>query len=177
MIIGLSGYAQSGKDTVANILVQHHGYKRVAFADKIRECLYALDTIISVRAEFPLQLSEYFDDFGWEAAKKVPEVRRLLQVLGTEVGRKIIDPQLWIEMALGDIEAGNKIVVTDVRFPDEAQEIKWLFGEIWRIERPNTKPANEHTSETAMDDWIFDRTLDNSGDIQMLEELVDDLIA
>jgi hypothetical protein len=32
-------------------------------------------------------------------------------------------------------------------------------------------PANEHSSETAMDDWIFDRTLDNSGDLQMLEEL------
>ena len=42
VIIGLSGYAQSGKDTVANILVQHYGYKRVAFADKIRECLFAL---------------------------------------------------------------------------------------------------------------------------------------
>ena len=79
-------------------------------------------------------------------------------------------------MALGDVVAGDKIVVTDVRFPDEAQEIKWLFGEIWRIERRGTYPANEHTSETAMDDWIFDRTLDNSGDIQMLEELIDGLI-
>jgi len=176
MIIGLSGYAQSGKDTVANILVQHHGYKRVAFADKIRECLFALDPIISVRAEFPLHLSEYFDDFGWEAAKKVTEVRRLMQVLGTEVGRNIIDPQLWIEMALGNVEVGDKVVVTDVRFPDEAQEIKWMFGEIWRIERRGIYAANGHTSETALDDWIFDRTLDNSGDIQMLEELVDGLV-
>ena len=79
-------------------------------------------------------------------------------------------------MALGNIEAGDKIVVTDVRFPDEAQEIKWMFGEIWRIERPGTEPANQHTSETAMDDWVFDRTINNSGDLQMLEELVDDFI-
>jgi hypothetical protein len=55
--------------------------------------------------------------------------------LGTEVGRNIIDPQLWIEMALGDVEIGDKIVVTDVRFPDEAQEIKCMFGEAWRINR------------------------------------------
>ncbi len=40
MIIGLTGYAQSGKDTVANILVERYGFTRVAFADKIREFLY-----------------------------------------------------------------------------------------------------------------------------------------
>jgi len=179
MIIGLSGYAQSGKDTVANILVDKYGYKRVAFADKIRECLFALDPIVGVRdgSSATLHLSEYFDDFGWEKAKKLPEVRRLLQVLGTEVGRNLIDEQIWIEMALGNVAIGDKVVVTDVRFEDEAKEIKWLFGEIWRINRPNTKPANAHISEIALDDWVFDRFIDNSGDLKMLEDLIDEAIA
>mgnify|MGYP006283771541 FL=1 len=43
MIIGLTGYAQSGKDTVASLLVEHYGYERVAFADKIRSFLYEMN--------------------------------------------------------------------------------------------------------------------------------------
>jgi hypothetical protein len=171
MIIGLSGKAGVGKDTLANILVENYGYKRVAFADKIRECLLALDPIVAVRDEYPIHLSEYFDDFGWERTKKLPEVRRLMQTFGTEVGRKLIDPSLWVELSLNGAEPDYKIVVTDVRFPNEAEEIKWLFGQIWRIER-EVDPVNPHESETALDNWQFDRRIDNSGTIENLQETV-----
>jgi hypothetical protein len=175
MIIGLSGKAGAGKDTVANILVEHYGYRRVAFADKIRECLFALDPIVTARAEYPLHLSEYFDDFGWERTKQLPEVRRLMQTFGTEVGRNLIDANLWIELALGDVEPDHKVVVTDVRFPDEADNVKWLFGEVWRVER-KVAPVNNHISETALDDWVFDRVIDNSGTIQDLEITIEELM-
>ena len=46
MIIGLTGYARSGKDTVAKILVDNYGYKRIAFADKIRELLVEINPIL-----------------------------------------------------------------------------------------------------------------------------------
>jgi 50S ribosomal subunit-associated GTPase HflX len=72
MIIGLSGYAQVGKDTVANILVQHHGYKRVAFADKIRECLFALDPIIAVRLSTHFIFRNTLMTLGGKPPRKFP---------------------------------------------------------------------------------------------------------
>ena len=173
MIIGLSGKAGAGKDTIANYLVEHHGYKKVAFADKIRECLFALDPIVATRADYPLHLSEYFDDFGWEQTKKLPEVRRLMQTFGTEVGRNLIDSNIWIEIALGSVKPGDKVVVSDVRFPDEAENIKWLFGEIWRVERNVGYLFGNHISETALDDWVFDRTFINDKSIEHIHSLVD----
>ena len=74
MIIGLTGYARSGKDTVANYLVEHHGYTRVAFADAIRDALYELNPYIANN----LRVAEVVDDYGWDIAKTNPEVRRLL---------------------------------------------------------------------------------------------------
>ena len=48
MIIGLSGYARSGKDTVAETLVNEYGFKRVAFADKIKDLLYTMGDVITL---------------------------------------------------------------------------------------------------------------------------------
>jgi dephospho-CoA kinase len=82
VIIGLSGYARSGKDTVAELLVLNYGFKRMAFADGIREALSALNPIL----HDGMRLNEVVKEYGWELAKSKDEVRRLLQVLGTEVG-------------------------------------------------------------------------------------------
>jgi len=171
MIIGLSGYARTGKDTVAEILIRKYGYRRIAFADKIKEALITLNPIVV--PEIGLHLAEYVNDFSWEVAKNTPEVRRLLQVMGTEVGRNLLSQDIWVEAALKDVRAGEKIVLTDVRFPDEADAVKWLFGEVWRIERKGVLATNSHKSESALDEWIFDRIIDNSGTLEDLEESVD----
>jgi hypothetical protein len=173
MVIGLSGYAQSGKDAVAQILVENYGYKRVAFADAIRNAIYTLNPIITGAN---IRLVDYVEELGWETAKKHPEVRRLLQVMGTEIGRQLFDDSVWIEKALGNAEPHDKIVVTDVRFPDEAENIKWLFGEVWRINRPTVVSVNEHISESALDDWQFDRVINNDGDMSHLEYLVHEVM-
>ena len=159
MIIGLSGYASSGKDTVAEILVKQHGFKRVAFADKIRECLYVLNPIINYAGD---RLAESIDAVGWDEGKQHSEVRRLLQTFGAEVGRNLIDPNLWVEMTMSGLNRDENIVITDVRFPNEYEAIKWAYGEIWRIERPGVEPVNRHYSETALDGWQFDRIIENS---------------
>ena len=87
MIIGLSGYARSGKDTVAELLGLNYGFKRISFALPMRDALYRLNPIVkgSIVGE-ELRLAEYVDHFGWEDAKALPEVRRLLQVFG-KIGR------------------------------------------------------------------------------------------
>lgn len=163
MIVGLSGYARSGKDTVASLLPHH---TRRAFADPMRDALYTLNPIIFDHHE---RVSDLVDRFGWDKAKVMfPELRRLLQVLGTEVGRQMIDEDVWVTMATRDLSPSDDIVFADVRFPNEAKAIKALGGTVWRINRPGNEPINAHSSETAMDDWAFDAILDNSGTLEDL---------
>ena len=166
MIIGLSGYAQVGKDTVAQMLVEDYGYTRIGFADIIKKACYMLDPIISLDG---MRLAHAVDKYGWDGSKQVPEVRRLLQVMGSEVGRDLIDPQIWIELTLHNIKPEDKIVVSDVRFRNEAEEIKWQRGEVWRISRiDKDAPVNIHRSETDMDSWDFDQYISNNGTLEEL---------
>jgi hypothetical protein len=168
MIIGLSGYAQSGKDTVARILVENYGFSRIAFADIIRVACYRLNPIVTYDG---MRLSHLVDLEGWEIAKTLPEVRRLLQVMGSEVGRDLIDPQIWIELTLGNSKKTDNIVISDVRFKNEAEEIKWRQGQVWRITRiEKDAPINAHRSESDMDSWNFDQYIGNNGTIDELHE-------
>ena len=128
MIIGLSGYASSGKDSVAQILVEKFGYKRMAFADAIRDILYTLNPLTNNG----LHVKALVDDYGWDIAKQDNEIRRLLQVLGTEVGRNFFGDDVWVDVLISKLEPMDKVVITDVRFQNEAREIHNLAGEIWR---------------------------------------------
>ena len=167
MIIGLSGYARSGKDTVAGMLIGIHGYERVAFADKIRELLYTMDPLI-MHGDIPFRLQDIIESKGWEDAKtEYPEIRRLLQDLGVG-GRELIDDYLWVNAALKQFDDNDKVVVTDVRFKNEASMIKLLGGHIWRINRISVGPANDHISEIDLDDWEFDGVITNNSDMPNL---------
>ena len=73
MIIGLSGYARSGKDTVANLLVLNYSIKRLAFADAIKDAVLLLNPIL----DNGRRVSDVVNDYGWEVAKANIEVRRL----------------------------------------------------------------------------------------------------
>lgn len=168
MIIGLSGYAQVGKDTVANILVEEYGYSKIGFADIIRNACYRLNPIVTLEG---LRLAHLVNIEGWEVAKQIPEVRRLLQVMGTEVGRDLIDPQIWVELTLSNCQNSDKIVISDVRFRNEAEEIKFRGGQVWRISRiEKDSPVNLHRSETDMDSWNFDNYISNNGTIDDLRK-------
>lgn len=174
MIIGLSGFARSGKDTVASLMTSH---SRRAFADKLREAIWRLDPII-LDGPNHLRVKDLVASLGWEEAKvRFPELRRLLQVFGTEVGRHMIDSDLWVKLATQDLEPGDNIVFTDVRFPNEAAAIKALGGKIWRINRPGVEAFNSHPSETSMTDWNFDAVIENDSDLQSLRLKVEALLA
>ena len=168
MIIGLSGYARSGKDTVAELLCLNYDYKRVSFADPMRQALY----VLSPKVDGITRLSEYVDDYGWDTAKQNPEVRRLLQVFGTEVGRKQFGSQFWIDIALKDLDNTSLAVISDVRFPNEAEAIKKLGGSIWRINRHNHSAVNGHPSEHAMDNYMFNHVVYNDGTLDDLSDEV-----
>lgn len=171
MIIGLSGYAQSGKDTIANHLVKHHGFTRVAFADPIREALYAMNPTINDIPELPgISLVWLVDKMGWEFVKvDSPETRRLLQRFGTEVGRNLWGENFWVDKAMAKINNYDNVVITDVRYPNEYQAIKDANGYMWRVEKPGVSAVNRHESETALDELLFDGVLINKGTVEDLE--------
>ena len=169
MIIGLSGYARSGKDEVAKILVEDYGYKRVAFADKIRELL--LETNPQVRDGF--RIKNVVSAYGWDEAKVLfPEVRRLLQDLGVGA-RKTFGEWFWIEQAMRKVSFADNVVVTDVRFTNEADFIKkYDDSQIWRIKRSGIEAVNSHVSEHDMDGYPVDKILKNEGTLEELQTIV-----
>lgn len=167
MIIGLSGYAQSGKDTVADILVAKYGYKRVAFADPIRKLLYEMNPRLGINHN----LQELVDDYGWDVAKKTAEVRRLLQELGV-AARKVVNENVWVDAAFYQMSGSDNYVITDVRFENEADKVKDSGGEVWRVKRPGVEAVNGHISEHALDGYKVDRILSNGGTLEELAFLV-----
>jgi len=171
MIIGLAGYAQSGKNTVADILVDYHGFTQLAFAQPIKDFLYAINPLVACSPSGYLQ--GLVDRDGWDKAKQEPQVRMLLQNTGV-AGRELIDDYLWVAMTLSQIKdpQEERYVITDVRFPNEAAAIKAQGGQIWKVERPGVEPVNGHISETAMDPWVFDETILNDGTIEDLKNKI-----
>ena len=182
-IIGVSGFARAGKDTVGRILCANHGYHRVAFADKMKAIALAMDPIIGfterresgiddhtfVVTKGPLRLAEFVAQVGWEKAKENSVVRGTLQRLGTEAGRRILGEDFWVDTALTGLDENRLWVATDVRFPNEALAIKALGGVVVRVARPETEAANLHPSESALEDWRFDWHIQNDSDLLDLE--------
>jgi hypothetical protein len=170
MIIGLCGYAQSGKDSVAEILVNNYGYTRVAFADPIRELLYEMNPTVK---DGGYRLQGVVDGYGWDVAKTAfPEVRALLQNLGVGA-RKVFGEHFWVHQALRQVHWEGNFVITDVRYPNEAKEIReYDDAQIWRIKRTGIEPVNTHASETAMDGEKVDQIFLNNGTLEDLAVLI-----
>ena len=167
MIIGLTGYAQSGKDSVAKVLMENYGFQRVAFADKIRELMYEMnpdyhDTL----------LQQVVDRFGWDEVKKDPAVRRMMQNVGVGA-RKLFGDNFWVHQAMTSIANANpNIVVTDVRFINEADTLKTNGAQLWRVKRTGVESVNGHVSEHELDGYKVDQILSNGGTLEELELLV-----
>ena len=170
MIIGLSGYAQSGKDSVASILTSKYGFERVAFADAIRSILWEMNPIVK---DSGFTVQGVVTAYGWDKAKIMfGELRRLLQELGVS-SRHTLGEDVWVIAVLRKLNDKNKnYVISDVRFENEASIIKQLEGNLWRIKRPGVEAVNAHVSESEMDGYKVDQILHNGGTIEDLELLV-----
>ena len=158
--------------------MEERGFERIAFADVLRDIAEAIDPYVLEQAEDDgdiyifHRLSQVIQNYGWDYSKnEFSDVRRLLQRLGTEAGRDILGENIWVDTAFARTDA-DKIIVTDVRFPNEAEGIKARGGTLVRIERKGVGPRNDHPSETSLIDYDFDYTVDNSGSIEDLREMM-----
>lgn len=184
-IIALSGFARSGKDEAAKVLVEEFGFTQIAFADKLREMLYALNPLIrqswtgSITGEqvsHDIYVQDVIDAYGWNGYKETvfgDEIRRLLQRLGTEAGRQTLWDSIWIDAALTGLPADAKVVVSDARFFNEFDAVRERGGYIWRIERDGIGPANNHASELeAINYPYFSLRLENNGSLEEWRKLI-----
>lgn len=187
LIIGITGYAGHGKDTVAKILMKDFGYRRIAFADKVREAALAINPYIDNGKTISQQrLSAIVEQEGWDKAKQFPDIRRLLQRIGTDMGRNILGQNIWVQ-ALFDQIVGEEFVnaetynwvIPDVRFDNEANEILDAWnGMMWRVSRPgfDNRIGTEHPSEALIATLPVTAELVNDGTIEDLRHKVHQLM-
>jgi len=160
-LIGLIGRARSGKDTVARYLTEQHRFTHTSFADPMKDMLEAA-------------FGHLFRDGDREAPidwlGKSP--RQLMQTLGTEWGRNLVHRDLWTLIAeqkvLLAINNNWPLVVSDVRFHNEADMILKHGGELWHIQRDSTETVNSHVSEQHSWDTYQTKTIDNNGSLAEL---------
>ena len=187
ILLGLSGKAGAGKDTVADRLVEQFGFEKRSFAAPLKFMLTVLDPILD---DMGTRLSHVTREFShsqhaeMEAHLKAhfPEYRRLLQVLGTDCIRAI-DEDFWVKAAMKGLERlddSARVVFSDVRFPNEAEAIQdfratgWsqAMTEVWFIDR-DVAGAGEHSSEQSAGKLYEDLVIDNDRDLKTLYRDVD----
>jgi hypothetical protein len=197
MIIGLSGYAKSGKDTVAEIIqeLQPDKWEVKKFSGKLKQIASILTGIPAFKFEDQHFKSSMLGEEWWKNYGDFyhqTTVRDFLQVLGTDAIRNGLHSNAWVNALMVDYhedEREERIdnyikkvsppcswIVTDVRFPNEAEAIKDRGGVIIRIDRPGVEPVNAHPSETALDNWDFDYRIANASDLVALKQTVEVLL-
>lgn len=174
MLIALCGAAGAGKNTVAERLVRKHGFYHIAFADP----LYEMISIVTGLSREDLEDREV-KETPIEWLGKSP--REMLQSLGTEWGRNAVNTQIWVMAAfrrVADLEAaGRDVVITDVRFDNEAAAAKAAGGAVWRVVRQGGPQlagrAAAHSSEAGVPDVLVDAEIANFGTVQDLNARID----
>ena len=167
-LIGFAGRAGCGKSYAARALVERAGFERVRFAGPLKDMLRVLglgdDEIEGHLKETPSAL----------LCGQTP--RKAMVTLGTEWGRDLIGPSLWIDAwarrADGVLSAGGAVVVDDVRFPNEVAQIRARGGRVVWIDGGGAYPPANHVSE-ALDPAICDRVIYNAGDDRFLSAVAD----
>lgn len=177
LILGLCGLAGTGKDTAADYLCAAHGFERYAFAEPMRDMLEALF--------MPAGLDHAY--IHERALKELPvprlglSYRHLAQTLGTEWARKHLGESIWLRIAelrlgLPDAPVHDRIVITDVRLPIEAEWVNSYRGAVVTLERPTAAPVRPHVTEQQADQikpWCL---VDNTSDLHWLHWQLDAIV-
>lgn len=204
IVVGLTGKSGAGKDAVANMLVEDHGFTKMSFAGPVKRMVRTLDPIVGYDAYQDCNCGDelcgpiidavrltdlYGMGYDDETIKESPwadEVRDLWQRFGTDVMRAE-DKNYWVDKAAKAVLESNddRIVLTDVRFPNEAEMILSLGGpftfddslfipdivtSLWQISRPESGVEDDHESESYA--GLLDEELQiiNSGTLEELAE-------
>jgi len=168
VIIGFHGPARAGKDSAANFLLANAGGYLYSFADPIRDMLQAIG--IDLRTPY------WQDRKEQTIAALGVSPRRMMQTLGTEWGREKVNPNLWLLLAQQRfISDGPGMIITDVRFENEAAWIRNVGGLVIHVHRSNAEKIEAHTSEAGIERDVRDVVLFNDGTLQDLQQVIKEL--
>lgn len=203
MIIGVCGFIGSGKDTIADYLVNFHEFRRESFASTLKDAVSSVfgwdRTLLEGRTKEAREWREEVDQW-WAERLMMPTLtpRWVLQYWGTEVCRRGFHDDIWIASLENKLRnSKDNVVISDCRFPNEISSIKNAGGKIVWVQRGSLPEwyntavkANEghnwavqelkmkkiHASETAWIGTDFDAILDNNGSIDDLYKQVATLL-
>lgn len=141
MIIGICGFIGSGKDTIADYLVNFHGFRRESFANSLKDAVaqvFGWDrTMLEGRTKQAREWREQVDPW-WAQRLDMPQLtpRWILQHWGTEVCRRAFHDDIWIAALENKLRTSqDHVVISDCRFPNEISAIKSAGGCVIRVVR------------------------------------------
>ena len=203
MIIGVCGFIGSGKDTIADYLVNFHEFRRESFASTLKDAVASVfgwdRTMLEGRTKEAREWREQVDPW-WAARLDMPTLtpRWVLQYWGTEVCRKAFHDDIWIASLENKLRnSRDHVVISDCRFPNEISSIKNAGGKIVWVQRgvlpawyQTAVDANQgsnvalndlkrlkiHASETAWVGTEFDAVIDNNSTIDALYQQAQTLV-
>jgi hypothetical protein len=203
MIIGVCGFIGSGKDTIADYLVNFHEFRRESFASTLKDAVSAVfgwdRTMLEGRTKEAREWREQVDPW-WAERLDMPTLtpRWVLQYWGTEVCRKGFHDDIWIASLENKLRnSKDHVVISDCRFPNEISSIKNAGGQIIWVQRGELpewyevavdanrgsnialnelKRLKIHASETAWVGTKFDAIIDNNSTIDALYQQAQTLV-
>lgn len=173
LILGLySPVPRSGKSTAAKYLAEALGFQQASFADPLKTMIFTLlDHFVAGTDQEKAERVRWILGHKEEPLPEVPgqpSFRKLAQTLGTDWGRDMIDPQLWVTASLRTVAKAKAsgfagVVFDDIRFPNEADAVKAMGGAMVKITRPDAPNIFRiHQSEGALERYPFDAALHNA---------------
>lgn len=174
-IIGIAGCKRAGKDTLARLLLDTlPGYRLDSFAAPIRRFVAALVGLGTGAAALDALERHKEDPVPW-LGNVTP--RRMMQTLGTEWGRDLVHPDIWI-MDLVRRAGAGALIVSDVRLPNEAQAIRDAGGVVFLVHRPGLPATDTHRSEAPLPEDLIDHVVVNATEPErMLDQVLEWLAA
>ena len=202
MIIGLVGFIGAGKGTVADLLVERHAFIKESFANSVKDACAVIfgwnRGLLEGDSLESRAWREQKDEWWSEKLGREFSPRLALQLMGTEAGRDVFHPDLWVHTVLRRCKPSQYYVIADVRFPNEIKAIRDSGGHVIRVRRgPNpewydlARDCNlgvckqevmrnaypeVHYSEWAWIGGDYDIVMDNNCALDELEIRVDKLV-
>lgn len=198
MIFSISGLIGSGKDTIADFLVNSHGFRRESWAGTLKDAVasvFGWDRILLEGKTAESRRWREMPDQWWsDRLGEDVTPRKVLQQWGTDVCRDHYHDEIWIASLENKLRKTNDdIVISDSRFPNELDSVKRLGGITIRVKRgPDPQWVNEyimggrtpefeakypgvHASEFSSVGYNYDYVIDNNSSLDELYKKINDL--
>jgi len=175
LIIGIHGKIGSGKDTVAKEIKKsfpQYNFKTVSFGYNVKKVI-SIITGIDMRSLLSRKIkAQYLEQFKMT-------VGELFQQVGTNALRDVLNKDVWIISLFNSIKDNENIIITDVRFLNEAESIInrggyliKIIGDPKKVNKKDSRDVN-HKSETDLDNYKkFDIIYENKAPIENIEKLI-----